>query len=62
MKRSEIEPFTHRVNYRHRAIGMARKMEGNKFIRHEDWGNPKFGGLSFYTRAGIIKGVHWRIF
>lgn len=43
----EIEPFTHRVNYMHRVIETAQKMEGNKFIMHEDWWNPKFGGLSF---------------
>jgi hypothetical protein len=43
----EIEPFTHRVNYMHRVIAAAQKMEGNKFIMHEDWWNPTFCGLSF---------------
>lgn len=43
----EIEPFTHRVNYMHRVIETAQKMDGNKFIMHEDSWNPKFGGLSF---------------
>lgn len=43
----EIEPFTHRVNYIHRVIETAQKMNGNKFIMHEDWWNPEFGGLSF---------------
>ncbi|MBL4650912.1 MAG: hypothetical protein JKY03_14365, partial [Aureispira sp.] len=28
----EIEPFTHRVNYMHRVIETAQKMDGNKFI------------------------------
>jgi hypothetical protein len=43
----EIEPFTHRVNYMHRVIETAQKMEGNKFIMHEEEWNPKFAGLSF---------------
>jgi hypothetical protein len=43
----EIEPFTDRVNYMHRVIETAQKREGNKFIMHEDWWNPLFGGLSF---------------
>lgn len=43
----EIKPFTQRVNYMHRVIETAQKMDGNKFIMHEDWWNPKFGGLSF---------------
>lgn len=43
----EIEPFTERVNYMHRVIETAQKRDGNKFIMHEDWWNPLFGGLSF---------------
>lgn len=42
-----IEPFTHRVNYMHRVIEAAQKIEGNKFIAHEEWWNPSFGGMSF---------------
>jgi hypothetical protein len=47
----EIKPFTHRVNYMHRVIETAQKMDGNKFIMHEDWWNPTFGGLSFTLGA-----------
>jgi len=42
-----IEPFTHRVNYMHRVIEAGQEMDGNKFIMHDDWYNPMYGGLSW---------------
>lgn len=56
----EIKPFTHRVNYMHRVIEAAQKMEGNKFIMHEDWFNPKFGDPSFTlgTESMLLSGLN----
>lgn len=56
----EIKPFTHRVNYMHRIIETAQKMEGNKFIMHEGWLNPEFADPSFTlgTESILLSGLN----